>query len=112
MPPVDVVFNVRNEMIETLLLEHKVHMTWSVTMPVQQLEQLPHWTIIGNRIWNGNDCLEPKDSLLVAMHHSSLIWTFPSWILNIVFAAGICLPDVDLDVVNRLAVGVFDRAEH
>lgn len=105
------VIHLRDEMIKTLLLKHEVHMTWPVAMPVEQLEQLPNRTIVGDRVRNRNDCLEPEDSVLVTLHHGSLIWAFPSWILDIILSTRICFPDIDLYAFNRFAIGVLDSTK-
>jgi hypothetical protein len=46
------------------------------------------------------------------MHHRSLIWRLATLILHIVLPVAVSFPDVDFDAFDRLAFGVFDRADY
>lgn len=97
-------------MIISRLLEHEMHMARSVAMAFQSLQELANRSIVRDWIGHGNDCLEPEDAFLVTVHYCSLIRTFTAGVLDVVVAFAIGLPDVDLDFVDRLALGVLDRA--
>lgn len=86
-------------------------MTRPITMPLQLYEQLAHGSIVRNRIRHRHDRLEPEQPLLVTVHHRPLIWPFSSGILYIVETFAVCLPDIDLDTFDGLALGIFDGAE-
>lgn len=60
-------------------------------------------------VWHRYDGLEPKHALSITLHHSSLIWSFPSSILHIVETLAVCLPDVNLNALDRLPSGILDR---
>lgn len=64
-----------------------------------------------NRIRHRHDRFKPKHSLLITMHHSSLIRSFPAGILHIVETFTVCFPNVDFDAADGLVGGVFDCAE-
>lgn len=98
-------------MIVSLLLEHKMHMTGPVAMPLQQLQQLAHGSIMRDRVGNGDDRLEPKVALLIALHHRPLIWPFSSRILHVVEPFAVRLPNVDLDALDRPSICIFDCAQ-
>ena len=98
-------------MIISRLLKHKVHMARPITMPLQQLQQFTHRPIVRDRVWHGHNGLEPKYALLITTHHRSLIWTFTARVLYVVEAFAVCFPYVDFDILNGLAVRVFDVAE-
>lgn len=104
--------HLRDEMIETLLLEHEVHVAWPIAMSVQHFEQLANWTIVRDRVRYRNDSLKVEDAVLVALHNSSLVRSFPSWILDIILPVRICFPYVDLDAINGLSLGILDGAEN
>lgn len=104
--------DLRDQMIIPGLLEHEVHMTRPVRMPLQQLEQLANRPIMRDRIRHWNDGLEPKDTLLVALHHTASVWSIAILVLYIVLSIAIGLPDIDLDSFDRFALCILDIAEH
>ena len=104
--------DLRYEMIVTSLLKHEMHMARPVAMTLKLSKELANRAIVGNRIRNRHDSLEPEESIFVTLHHGSLVWTFTSWVLHVVVAFAVGLPDVDLDILNGLAIRVFDGAEN
>lgn len=104
--------NLRDEMIEALLFKHEVHMTRSIAMSVQQLEQFANRAVVRYRIRNGDYRIKPEYAPFVTVHDCSLIRAISSGILDIILASRVGLPDVNLDAFNRFSVGVFDRTEH
>jgi len=64
-----------------------------------------------NRIRHWHNRLEPEHALLVAVHHRSLIRTLATWVLHIVEAFAVRLPDIDLHALYGFAGGVLDVAE-
>ena len=99
-------------MVKSLLFEHEMHMSWSHRMSPQLREQLPHRPIMRNRIRYWDNRFEPEDSLLIARHNTPAVWPLPIRVLDIIFTSRIRLPDIDLCALDRLAVDVFDGAEH
>ena len=65
-----------------------------------------------NRIRHRHNRREPEQPLLITLHHSPLIRPFASGILHIVKSLTIRLPNINLDVLNRLPIGILDRTEH
>lgn len=61
-----------------------------------------------NRIGDRSDSFEPKVSFLIAVHDCSTIRTLSIRVLYVVKTRAISLPDVNLDIRNRLSYGVFD----
>lgn len=76
-------------------------------MPPQLHQQLPHRPITRNRIRNRSNSFEPKHSIFIAMHHSSLIRTFSARILHIIETFTISFPDIDFYAFYGLSVRVF-----
>lgn len=64
------------------------------------------------RIRHRHNRLEPEDAVRVGTHHRALIRSLTARVLHIVETLGVGFPDVDLDVRDRLAIGVFDTAEN
>lgn len=98
-------------MIIPILSEHEMHMARPVAMSLQQLQQLAHGPIVRDGIRYRHDCLEPEDTLLVTVHHRTLIWPIAALVLNVIEAFAVCFPDVDLDSLDWFAGCVFDVAE-
>jgi hypothetical protein len=101
----------RDEMVKSGLFEHEVHVTRTVWVTLKLLKELTDWAIVRDGIWYWHDGLEPEDAVVVTLHNSSAIRTVSFCILNIVEALAIRLPDIDLDVVDRLSGSVFDGTE-
>jgi hypothetical protein len=81
-------------------------------MPSQLLEQLSHGPVVRNRIRHGHDALEPKHAALVARHNGAPIGVGAAiGILHVVFAVGVCFPDVDLGARHGVAGRSFQRAD-
>lgn len=81
-------------------------------MPVQHLKQCTDWSIMWNRIGYRLDRFEPEVAGLVAFDDCPSIWTFSVSILGIIVSARVGLPDVNLDSLEGLAVGVFDCTDN
>jgi len=101
----------RNQMIISTLLEHEMHMTRPPGMPLQLNQQLPHRPVMGDRIRDWHNGLEPKDAVPIATHHTTSIWPIMIWLLDVVMSRGISLPDINLAALNRLAVYILQRAK-
>lgn len=99
-------------MIKPFLLHHEMHMAWAITVPLQQRQELPDRSIVRDRIRHRDNGLEPENALGIARHDSPLIRRLASLILHIVLAAAVRLPDIDFDVLDGLALRVFDGAEY
>ena len=99
-------------MVKSRLLHHEVHMTWPVAMSLQHFQQLADRSIVWNRVRHWHDRLEPEDSVLVTMHHSSLVRLLAAFVLHIVFSIAVRFPDVDLHSFYWLSFCVFDGADH
>ena len=80
-------------------------------MTLELLEKLTDRTVVRNGIWHWHDGLEPKDAVVVALHDGSAVWTVSFCVLDIVKALAVRLPNVDLDVVDRVSGRVFDGTE-
>jgi hypothetical protein len=99
-------------MIPAILLEHEMHVSRAHAVPLQAFQQSADGTVVGDRVADGLDCVEPELSLCVTLHHATLTGTLASWVLDVVVAAGVCLPDVDPDVRDGVALGVLDTASN
>ena len=97
-------------MIIARLVEHEMHMTRSVWMTFQQLEQFANGTVVWDRIWYRDNGIEPEVTVIVALHDCTTVWFLTSGVLYIVEAFTVCFPDVDFCAWNRLARGVLDCA--
>lgn len=101
----------RDEVIVALFLKHEMHVAGAKRVSFQKLEQLPHRSIMRDRIRHGHNGLEPKHTLAVALHDRTTVWTGPFCVLHVVEALAVRLPDVDLDALDCLARRVFYCAE-
>jgi hypothetical protein len=99
-------------MIVSGFVKHEMHMARSVAVAFQTLQQFANRSIVGDGVRHWHDCLEPKQSVFVTVHHRSLVWTFTSRILNIVVSFAVRLPDVNLDAFDGFATSIFDCAEN
>ncbi len=102
---------IRNQVIPALFLKHEVHMRWPPRMSPQELQQLPYWPVVRNRVRHRDNSLEPKHSMLVALHHAPPIWAVTDRMLHIIVACGIRFPDIDLHAWDRVSGNILDRAE-
>jgi len=98
-------------MIEAFFLEHKVHMTGSVRMSLERLQQLAHGSIMRDRVRDWHDSLEPENTLFIALHNRTTFGRCAVLILHVVEALAVGLPDVNLSALDWLAVRVFDVTE-
>lgn len=99
-------------MVKARLFHHEMHMTWPVAMPLQQFQQLADRPVIGNRVWYWYDRLEPKDTLFVTMHHSSLVRLLAAFILHIVLSIAVRFPNIDLYTFYWLSFCILHSAYH
>lgn len=104
--------DLRDEMVISFFLKHEVHVSWSIAVPLEHLEQLADRSIGRYRVRNRHDGFEPEDSCLVATHHGPLVGALAIGILHIIEAFAICLPDIDLDIGYRTTRCILDRAQH
>lgn len=74
----------RDEMVVAGLLKHEMHVGWPHGMAAEFYEQLPDRAIVGDGVRHGHDGLEPKDTLVVASHHTSAIWPVTIGVLDVV----------------------------
>jgi len=81
-------------------------------MPFQQLQQLPDWPIMRNRVWHRHNRLEPKHTLFIAVHHASSIGALAIAVLYVIMAGAVCLPDIDLDPFDRVSLNVFNGTDN
>lgn len=103
--------DLRNQVIESRLLKHKVHVARPIWMSTQQFEQGAHGTIMRDGIRHRNNSMEPEDAFLVTVHNRPSVRTVSVGILYVVEAPRVGLPYVDLGASHGLAGGVFDGAE-
>ena len=105
--------NLRDQMIPPVFLKHKMQMRWSPAMASQLFEQLSHGSVVGNGVADGFNTLEPEEALFVAEHDATLAGSLlvASRVLYVVVATAVRLPNVDLDVADRLARDVFHGAD-
>ena len=87
-------------------------MAGPIRVAVQDLEKLADRAVIGDRIGNRNNRIEPENAALVGSQHGPSVRTISLCILHIVVAGRIRLPDINLHVGNGLPRGVLDRAKH
>lgn len=104
--------NPRNQVIPTLLFKHKMHVGRPPWMSLQKLQQLPYWPVVRNWVRHGHNRLEPKNSLLVTVHHAPPIRALPITMLHIVMTGAIRFPDINLHPFNRVSFYVLDCAEN
>lgn len=81
-------------------------------MPFQLDQQLPYGSIMRDGIGHGHESLEPNDSILVTMHHGSLIRSLAARVLHIIKPLAIRLPDINLDTFNWFSECIFEGAEN
>ena len=99
-------------MVEPRLLHHEMHVTRPVAMPLQHFQQLADRTIIRDRVRHWHDRLEPKDSFIITMHHSSLVRLLATFVLHIVLSIAVRFPNVDLHSFYWLPFCVLHGANH
>jgi len=98
-------------MVVTWFVEHEMHMTRSVWMAFQQLEQFANGSVVWNRIWHRNNGIEPEVAFIIALHNYTSIWLLTSGVLYVVEAFAVCFPDVDFCSGNGLARGILYCAD-
>jgi len=105
-------YDLRNQVIEPFLLEHEMHVTRPVRMPLERLEQFPHRPIVRNRIRYRHDSLEPEFTLLIATQYCSSFRRRPVGVLHVIKTLAVSLPDIDFGVRDRRASRVAHAAEN
>ena len=98
--------NLRDQVVVAWLLEHKMHMTRSIWMPFQQLEQASDWAIVWDRVWYGNNSFEPECTLFVALQDRASVGSRTLSVLDVVESLTIRFPDIYFDAMYRLAGSV------
>lgn len=99
-------------MIVARLLKHEMHMRRPVRVTVQLLQQPPNRPIMRNRIRHRRNSSKPEHTLLIRAHHTPSIRLVSSRILHIIVARGIRLPDINLDILDRLPLHILQRAHN
>jgi len=103
--------NLRDEVVPAFLLEHEMQMCWTPAVPSQQTEELADRSVMGDRIADGFDALEPEAAVLIRLHDASLARLLARGVLDVVVSRAIRLPYIHLDALHRISVPVFDGAE-
>ena len=98
-------------MVIALLVKHKVHMTRTIWMPLQELQESPYRSIMRDRIRHRHNRLKPEYAVLVALHNGTSIWSIAIGMLHIIEALRVRFPNVDFHIRNGLAGGIFDCTE-
>ena len=99
-------------MVIALLVKHKVHMAWTIRMPLQELQESPHRSIMRDRIRYRYNRLKPEYAVMVALHNGTSIGSIAIGMLHIIEALGVRFPNVNFHIRNGLAGGIFDSAEN
>ena len=98
-------------MVVARLIEHEVHVTRSVWMAFQQLEQFANGSVVWNRIWHWYNGIEPEVALVITLHDCTPVWLLTSGVLYVVEAFAVCFPDVDFGVWDGFAGGILYCAD-
>lgn len=88
-----------------------MHVARAVWVTLELLEKLTDGTVVRDGVRYWHDGLEPEDTVVVTLHDSSAIGTVSFCVLDIVEAFAVRLPDIDLDIVDWLASGIFDGTQ-
>jgi hypothetical protein len=81
-------------------------------MPSQFLKQFADRSVIRNWVWHRYNTLEPKHTIFVTPYdRTAVCFIAPILILHVVFAMGVCLPHIYLDVWHRFAGCGLDSTE-
>lgn len=103
----------RHQMIEALLLKHKMHMARPPTVPAQLSQQPAHGPVVRNRVRHRHNGVEPEDAFIVAVDDCAAVGLAAAvLVLHVVLAVAVSLPDVHLDACNGRARRRLDRAQH
>lgn len=73
-------------MIEPRLLKHEMHMRRPIRVTMQEFQQLPHGSIMWNRVGNGSNRIKPEDAILITAHNTASIRTLSVRVLHIIVA--------------------------
>lgn len=87
-----------------------MHVTRAITVSFQLDEQLSDWSVGWNWIGNWHDGFEPESAVLITTQDCTLVWPVSPRVLHIIETLAVCFPNVNLDALDRLAVGVSDVA--
>lgn len=82
-----------------------------VGMPMQLLQELADRPVMGDGIRHGGDSLEPEDAAVVAADDAAAVGAVAAGILHVVVTGGVGLPDIDLDALDGVTVGVAQGAD-
>lgn len=104
--------NLRDQFVQARLVKHKVQMRRPPAVPAEAVEQLADGPVVRDGVADGLDGLEPEDAVGVALHDAALAGALvvAVIVLHVVVSAGVRLPDVDLDALDRAALRVLDGA--
>jgi hypothetical protein len=103
---------VRDQVVKPSLFKHEMHVARAVGVTPKRFQKLTHGTVVRNGIRHWHNGLEPKHAVRVALHDHSAVRTISFCVLHVIEAFAVRLPNVNLDVVDGLAVGIFDGAEN
>lgn len=63
----------RDKRVETVFLEHEVHVTRAVGVAAEMLQEFANRSIVRNWIWHWQDCLEPESARVITSQDGSTI---------------------------------------
>jgi hypothetical protein len=104
--------HLRDQRIVAVLLEHEVHVAWSVRVALKSLKELANWTVMWNWIRHRLDSVEPEGARIVTSQDCSTIRTVAICVLHIVETLRISFPNIDFRSADGVALDVFDGTEH
>lgn len=81
-------------------------------MPLEVLQQLSHRPVVGNRVRNRHDRIEPEVSIIVAGDDGPPVWAITTSVLHVVEALGVRLPDIDFGALQGVSGLVANSAEN
>lgn len=102
----------RDQMIVAWLLKHEMHVRGPPGVALELQQQLADGPVVGDRVADGDDGLEPEEAVGVARHDAAAVGPGVVGVLHIVVARRVRLPDVDLAAGDRLPRRVAQRAHH
>lgn len=72
-------------------------------MPLEVVQQLPHRPVVGDRIRNRHDRIEPKVPIIVAGYDGPPVWAITTSVLHVVEALGVRLPDIHFGALQGIS---------